>query len=67
MREAVGKAQVAMTFVVLQEAVDVTVAQGPVHIAQRRHAVFSQAVRMTEIYKGTCSGFYFFYWGEGGG
>lgn len=50
------KAQVAMTFVVLQEAVDATVAQGPVHIAQRRHAAFSQAVRMMEIYKEKYSG-----------
>uniref|UniRef100_A0A3B4FKH4 Type II inositol 3,4-bisphosphate 4-phosphatase-like n=1 Tax=Pundamilia nyererei TaxID=303518 RepID=A0A3B4FKH4_9CICH len=57
-REAVGKAQVAMTFVVLQEAVDVTVAQGPAHIAQRRHAVFSQALSavvcgvMLKLYRG---------------
>uniref|UniRef100_A0A8C2WS00 Type II inositol 3,4-bisphosphate 4-phosphatase n=1 Tax=Cyclopterus lumpus TaxID=8103 RepID=A0A8C2WS00_CYCLU len=43
-REAVGKARAAMTFVVLQGAVASTVAQGPVHIVQRRHAVFSQAL-----------------------
>ncbi|XP_037615004.1 type II inositol 3,4-bisphosphate 4-phosphatase-like isoform X1 [Sebastes umbrosus] len=43
-REAVGKARVAMTFVVLQGAVATTVAQGPAHIVQRRHAVFSQAL-----------------------
>ncbi|CAI5681808.1 unnamed protein product [Oreochromis niloticus] len=57
-REAVMKAQVAMTFVVLQEAVDATVAQGPVHIAQRRHAAFSQALSavvcgvMLKLYRG---------------
>ena len=44
-REAVAKARAAMTFVVLQGAVAPTVAQGPAHIVQRRHAVFSQAVR----------------------
>ncbi|KAM9335796.1 type II inositol 3,4-bisphosphate 4-phosphatase-like isoform 1-T3 [Symphorus nematophorus] len=43
-REAVGKARAAMTFVVLQGAVASTVAQGPAHIVQRRHAVFSQAL-----------------------
>uniref|UniRef100_A0A3Q0R8F4 Inositol polyphosphate-4-phosphatase type II B n=1 Tax=Amphilophus citrinellus TaxID=61819 RepID=A0A3Q0R8F4_AMPCI len=43
-REAVGKARVAMTFVVLQGAVSGTVAQGPPQIAQRRHAVFSQGL-----------------------
>ncbi|XP_029310437.1 type II inositol 3,4-bisphosphate 4-phosphatase-like isoform X2 [Cottoperca gobio] len=43
-REAVGKARAAMTFVVLQEAVATTVAQGPAHLVQRRHAVFSQAL-----------------------
>uniref|UniRef100_A0A3Q3INQ3 Inositol polyphosphate-4-phosphatase type II B n=1 Tax=Monopterus albus TaxID=43700 RepID=A0A3Q3INQ3_MONAL len=43
-REAVGKAQVAMTFVILQGAVATTVGQGPAHIVQRRHAVFSQAL-----------------------
>ncbi|KAM9425949.1 type II inositol 3,4-bisphosphate 4-phosphatase-like isoform 2-T3 [Pholidichthys leucotaenia] len=43
-REAVGKARIAMTFVVLQRAVATTVAQGPAHIAQRRHAVFSQVL-----------------------
>ncbi|XP_067435381.1 type II inositol 3,4-bisphosphate 4-phosphatase-like isoform X1 [Thunnus thynnus] len=43
-REAVGKARVAMTFVVLQGAVAATIAQGPVQLVQRRHAVFSQAL-----------------------
>ncbi|XP_030287665.1 type II inositol 3,4-bisphosphate 4-phosphatase-like isoform X3 [Sparus aurata] len=43
-REAVDKARTAMTFVVLQGAVTGTVAQGPAHIVQRRHAVFSQAL-----------------------
>ncbi|XP_078100378.1 type II inositol 3,4-bisphosphate 4-phosphatase-like isoform X2 [Sander vitreus] len=43
-REAAGKAQAAMTFVVLQGAVAASVAQGPEHIVQRRHAVFSQAL-----------------------
>uniref|UniRef100_A0A8P4JYG2 Type II inositol-3,4-bisphosphate 4-phosphatase n=1 Tax=Dicentrarchus labrax TaxID=13489 RepID=A0A8P4JYG2_DICLA len=43
-REAVGKARAAMTFVVLQGAVATTVAQGPAHVVQRRHAVFSQAL-----------------------
>ncbi|XP_049923957.1 type II inositol 3,4-bisphosphate 4-phosphatase-like isoform X4 [Epinephelus moara] len=43
-REAVGKARAAMTFVVLQGAVATTIAQGPLHIVQRRHAVFSQAL-----------------------
>ncbi|XP_076023777.1 type II inositol 3,4-bisphosphate 4-phosphatase-like isoform X2 [Genypterus blacodes] len=42
-REAVGKARAAMTFVVLQEAAATTVAQGPAQLIQRRHAVFSQA------------------------
>lgn len=44
-REAVGMARAAMTFVVLQGAVSQTVAQGPAHVVQRHHAVFSQAVR----------------------
>uniref|UniRef100_A0A8C9ZNM6 Type II inositol 3,4-bisphosphate 4-phosphatase n=1 Tax=Sander lucioperca TaxID=283035 RepID=A0A8C9ZNM6_SANLU len=43
-REAAGKARAAMTFVVLQGAVAASVAQGPEHIVQRRHAVFSQAL-----------------------
>ncbi|XP_041821254.1 type II inositol 3,4-bisphosphate 4-phosphatase-like [Chelmon rostratus] len=43
-REAVGKARAAMTFVVLQGAVSSTVSQGPAQIVQRRHAVFSQAL-----------------------
>ncbi|XP_034713211.1 type II inositol 3,4-bisphosphate 4-phosphatase-like [Etheostoma cragini] len=43
-REAVAKARTAMTFVVLQGAVAASVAQGPEHIVQRRHAVFSQAL-----------------------
>uniref|UniRef100_A0A4W6BTQ6 Inositol polyphosphate-4-phosphatase type II B n=1 Tax=Lates calcarifer TaxID=8187 RepID=A0A4W6BTQ6_LATCA len=43
-REAVGKARAAMTFVVLQGAVAPTVDRGPAQIAQRRHAVFSQAL-----------------------
>ncbi|XP_075948440.1 type II inositol 3,4-bisphosphate 4-phosphatase-like isoform X3 [Anarhichas minor] len=43
-REAVGKARAAMTFVVLQGAVATTVAQGPAHVVRRRHAVFSQAL-----------------------
>uniref|UniRef100_A0A3Q3G0L0 Type II inositol 3,4-bisphosphate 4-phosphatase-like n=1 Tax=Kryptolebias marmoratus TaxID=37003 RepID=A0A3Q3G0L0_KRYMA len=43
-REAVTKARAAMTFVVLQGALAATVAQGPVLIVQRRHAVFSQAL-----------------------
>ncbi|XP_076581069.1 type II inositol 3,4-bisphosphate 4-phosphatase-like isoform X2 [Chaetodon auriga] len=43
-REAVAKARAAMTFVVLQGAVSSTVSQGPAHIVQRRHAVFSQAL-----------------------
>lgn len=43
-REAVDKAREAMTFVVLQGAVGLTVGQGPAHVVQRRHAVFSQAV-----------------------
>eukprot|EP00064_Thunnus_orientalis_P020297 superscaffoldBa00005507_g20431 len=47
-REAVGKARVAMTFVVLQGAVAATIAQGPVQLVQRHHAVFSQAVRDRE-------------------
>ncbi|KAM7372683.1 hypothetical protein PAMP_009832 [Pampus punctatissimus] len=42
-REAMGKARAAMTFVVLQGAVASTVTQGPVQLVQRRHAVFSQA------------------------
>lgn len=44
-REAVGKAQAAMTFVVLQGAASSTVSQGPAHVVQRRHAVLSQAVK----------------------
>lgn len=44
-REAASKAKAAMTFVVLQGALSATVAQGPTQILQRRHAVFSQAVR----------------------
>ncbi|XP_059211403.1 type II inositol 3,4-bisphosphate 4-phosphatase-like isoform X1 [Centropristis striata] len=43
-REAVGKARAAMTFVVLQGAAAATLAQGPPHVVQRRHAVFSQAL-----------------------
>ncbi|XP_047438255.1 type II inositol 3,4-bisphosphate 4-phosphatase-like isoform X1 [Mugil cephalus] len=43
-REAVGKAQAAMTFVILQGALAATVTQGPASIVQRRHAVFSQAL-----------------------
>ncbi|KAI3376018.1 hypothetical protein L3Q82_016547, partial [Scortum barcoo] len=43
-REAVGKAQAAMTFVILQGAVASTVDQGPVHIVKRRHSTFSQAL-----------------------
>uniref|UniRef100_A0A1A7WD14 Inositol polyphosphate-4-phosphatase, type II n=1 Tax=Iconisemion striatum TaxID=60296 RepID=A0A1A7WD14_9TELE len=43
-REAVSKAQAAMTFVVLQGALTATVAQGPERIIQRRHAIFSQAL-----------------------
>ncbi|XP_044039765.1 type II inositol 3,4-bisphosphate 4-phosphatase-like isoform X2 [Siniperca chuatsi] len=43
-REAVGKARAAMTFVVLQGAVAATVAQGSAQLVQRRHAVFSQAL-----------------------
>ncbi|XP_077962173.1 type II inositol 3,4-bisphosphate 4-phosphatase isoform X5 [Gasterosteus aculeatus] len=43
-REAVEKARAAMTFVLLQEAAATTVGQGPAHIVQRRHAVFSQAL-----------------------
>ncbi|CAK6977552.1 inositol polyphosphate 4-phosphatase type II-like isoform X2 [Scomber scombrus] len=43
-REAVGKARSAMTFVVLQGAVAATVAQGSAQLVQRRHAVFSQAL-----------------------
>ncbi|TDG99428.1 hypothetical protein EPR50_G00194160 [Perca flavescens] len=43
-REAAGKARAAMTFVVLQGAVAASIAQGPEHIVQRRHAVFSQAL-----------------------
>lgn len=48
-REAVGMARAAMTFVVLQGAVSQTVARGPAHIVQRHHAVFSQAVREKRI------------------
>ncbi|KAM7386020.1 hypothetical protein PAMA_008915 [Pampus argenteus] len=43
-REAMEKARVAMTFVVLQGAAALTVSQGPVQLVQRRHAVFSQAL-----------------------
>ncbi|KAM6959802.1 type II inositol 3,4-bisphosphate 4-phosphatase-like [Tautogolabrus adspersus] len=43
-REAVGKARAAMTFVILQGAVASSVARGPTQIVQRRHAVFSQAL-----------------------
>ncbi|KAF7643741.1 hypothetical protein LDENG_00234350 [Lucifuga dentata] len=43
-REAMGKAQAAMTFVVLQGAAAATVYQGSVELMQRRHAVFSQAL-----------------------
>nr|XP_020514892.2 type II inositol 3,4-bisphosphate 4-phosphatase-like isoform X1 [Labrus bergylta] len=43
-REAVGKARAAMTFVILQGAVASSVAHGPTQIVQRRHAVFSQAL-----------------------
>ncbi|XP_045920616.1 type II inositol 3,4-bisphosphate 4-phosphatase-like isoform X1 [Micropterus dolomieu] len=43
-REAVGKARDAMTFVVLQGAVARTVAQGSAQLVHRRHAVFSQAL-----------------------
>ncbi|KAM8898192.1 type II inositol 3,4-bisphosphate 4-phosphatase-like isoform 2-T2 [Spinachia spinachia] len=43
-REAVGKARAAVTFVILQEAAATTVGQGPAHVVQRRHAVFSQAL-----------------------
>ncbi|XP_055369397.1 type II inositol 3,4-bisphosphate 4-phosphatase-like isoform X2 [Betta splendens] len=43
-REAVDQARAAMTFVVLQAAVGLTVGQGPAHVVQRRHAVFSQAL-----------------------
>ncbi|XP_071384744.1 type II inositol 3,4-bisphosphate 4-phosphatase-like [Centroberyx affinis] len=43
-REAVGKARAAMTFVVLQGAMGATVARGTARLVQRRHAVFSQAL-----------------------
>ncbi|XP_054863920.1 type II inositol 3,4-bisphosphate 4-phosphatase-like isoform X2 [Amphiprion ocellaris] len=43
-REAVNKARAAMTFVVLQGALSTTANQGPPHVVQRRHAVFSQAL-----------------------
>ncbi|XP_026177954.1 type II inositol 3,4-bisphosphate 4-phosphatase-like [Mastacembelus armatus] len=43
-REAVGKARDAMTFVILQAAVAPTLGQGPALIVQRRHSVFSQAL-----------------------
>ncbi|XP_054609191.1 type II inositol 3,4-bisphosphate 4-phosphatase-like isoform X3 [Dunckerocampus dactyliophorus] len=43
-REAVQRARTAMTFVVLQAVASDTIAQGPAKLAQRRHAVFSQAL-----------------------
>ncbi|XP_041635608.1 type II inositol 3,4-bisphosphate 4-phosphatase-like [Cheilinus undulatus] len=43
-REAVGQARAAMTFVILQGAVASSVSQGHTRILQRRHAVFSQAL-----------------------
>ncbi|XP_068163857.1 type II inositol 3,4-bisphosphate 4-phosphatase-like isoform X3 [Antennarius striatus] len=43
-REAAAKAQASMSFVVLQEAMAATVAQGTEQIIKRRHAVFSQAL-----------------------
>ncbi|KAK2863287.1 hypothetical protein Q5P01_002820 [Channa striata] len=43
-REVVGKARDAMSFVVLHGAVALTVDQGPAQIHQRRHAVFSQTL-----------------------
>lgn len=43
-REAVGKASAAMTFVLLQGAAVATVGQGSVPLVQRHHAVFSQAL-----------------------
>uniref|UniRef100_A0A665T9V0 Inositol polyphosphate-4-phosphatase type II B n=1 Tax=Echeneis naucrates TaxID=173247 RepID=A0A665T9V0_ECHNA len=43
-REAVAKARDAMTFVILQGAVALTVDLGPAQVVQRRHAVFSQAL-----------------------
>ncbi|XP_075891429.1 type II inositol 3,4-bisphosphate 4-phosphatase-like isoform X3 [Nelusetta ayraudi] len=43
-REAVGNAVPAMTYVILQEAAKATVSQGTVEIVHRRHAVFSQAL-----------------------
>lgn len=44
-REAVRKALPAVTYVILRGVAAATVSQGPVQIVQRRHAVFSQAVR----------------------
>ncbi|KAK2899650.1 type II inositol 3,4-bisphosphate 4-phosphatase-like isoform X2 [Channa argus] len=43
-REVVGKARDAMSFVVLQRAVALTLDQGPAQIHQRRHSVFSQTL-----------------------
>ncbi|XP_063757114.1 type II inositol 3,4-bisphosphate 4-phosphatase-like isoform X2 [Eleginops maclovinus] len=43
-REAVLKARVAMTFVLLQAAAAGTVSEGTTHLVQRRQAVFSQAL-----------------------
>ncbi|XP_030018149.1 type II inositol 3,4-bisphosphate 4-phosphatase-like isoform X2 [Sphaeramia orbicularis] len=43
-REAVGKARTAMTFVILHGAATASVALGTTQLIQRRHAVFSQAL-----------------------
>lgn len=43
-REAVGQACAAMTFVLLQGAASATVGQGSAQLLQRHHAVFSQAL-----------------------
>ncbi|XP_061769342.1 type II inositol 3,4-bisphosphate 4-phosphatase-like isoform X4 [Nerophis ophidion] len=46
-REAVQRAQAAMTFVVLQAAASATVVNGAANLTLRRHAVFSQALSAT--------------------
>ncbi|XP_061921751.1 type II inositol 3,4-bisphosphate 4-phosphatase-like isoform X2 [Entelurus aequoreus] len=46
-REAVQRAQAAMTFVVLQAAASATVVHGTANLTLRRHAVFSQALSAT--------------------
>lgn len=48
-REAVGKVQTAVIFVRLQRLLPLTKPHGFTELVQRRHAVFSQAVRLNYV------------------